>query len=382
MAGYKFQPTDGPVCREDFLEQEMRTIGLEQDESQAKLDELYQNVLNSKYENQVALVDNWDFINWAITYGGHEEEDVSTPPLLLFTPDLAESLDSESGATPIKTIKQVEKAMDALFYQRVDSDLEYQAVLDLPLFKFPETCSAETQYAWRHSMEEYTSETFARVTLLNQERMLTDVCNWISQELVDAHTWTFKHSDGPICRANFKSTEDFYVYNSEDWSTNHAKLEAFYIKILSQLKDEGSYLVGNNDFIKFITENRPVSEISPEVKYHFFKEDGAKAFETIHDLRTALDLMYYQRAEFDLEIPAMLDPPQFASTETCSDDTEEEAHEIQSKIYDGLFNSQALLNMAVYLQSVSDWIKENKIVKHAYTPVYNRGYKPYHEFNK
>ena len=66
-AGYDFDPRDGPVCRERFLENEDLYLGStnQQAEDQAALDNLYAMILGLMESNSVRLVDNNDFIEWA-----------------------------------------------------------------------------------------------------------------------------------------------------------------------------------------------------------------------------------------------------------------------------------------------------------------------------
>ena len=146
--------------------------------------------------------------------------------------------------------------------------------------------------------------------------------------------WVFNRNDGPICRANFKDTEDFYNEHMASYNADLAKLDELYEDILSQVH-EGCDLVDNQKFLMFITDNRS-DQLADGVRQLFLTEEGAEAFTDADDLKQALSEMYYQRVDFGLENPVVYDLPPFLSTDTCSVGTQEVAIFLQHDIYDGL----------------------------------------------
>ena len=68
---------------------------------------LHQNILDVVAEKGVALVDNLDFINWASSHGGLEEQDGSIPVSFPLFEYVRAKFLSEYGADPIQTIDQL-----------------------------------------------------------------------------------------------------------------------------------------------------------------------------------------------------------------------------------------------------------------------------------
>ena len=90
-------------------------------------------------------------------------------------------------------------------------------------------------------------------------------------------------------------------------------------------------LVDNRDFLiwslNFNAEstNDPIFEPMPP--YPDFDEKlsssaGATPFTTVEDLESALNAIFYQRADAFLEHPAILDLPPRENLESCSDETQ------------------------------------------------------------
>ena len=100
----------------------------------------------------------------------------------------------------------------------------------------------------------------------------------------------FHSTDGPTCRENFKDTEDFYSKNIDSYRADAEKLDELYDDILGRVH-EGCELVGNQRFLKFITDNRS-DELSDEVRRLFLTEEGAKPFSSTEDLALGLSAMF------------------------------------------------------------------------------------------
>ena len=76
---------------------------------------LYQNILDASKEQELALVDNQDFIIWATTYGDIKREGDCNPETYPITDKTKAKFSSKYGAIPITTIDLVDKAMRKLY---------------------------------------------------------------------------------------------------------------------------------------------------------------------------------------------------------------------------------------------------------------------------
>lgn len=119
------------------------------------LDALYKDILKARSYQKSALIDNIDFVRWALNHernsGSSSESTYYDSPEFLISPNeaVAEKFESASGAQPITNIQQLEEALNEVYYQRADFNLEHPAIQDLPYFEPLDTCSfhtAETAY--------------------------------------------------------------------------------------------------------------------------------------------------------------------------------------------------------------------------------------------
>jgi len=125
----------------------------------------------------LGFIGNWDFINWVMSYGGGENDD----DIIFFPEEVAQWLDENTATNgPIETVDQLAQVMDAIFYARAEINLEFIAVATLPYFPTPESCSTETslEFDWLNGALADNSDSSIR--LLNLERLLTDVADWLS----------------------------------------------------------------------------------------------------------------------------------------------------------------------------------------------------------
>ena len=107
---------------------------------------------------------------------------------------------------------------------------------------------------------------------------------------MESNTHIFDPTDGPTCRENFKDTEDFHSRNIKSYEADAEKLSELYEDILDRVH-EGCELVGNQKFLKFITDNRS-GELSDEVRRLFLTEEGAEPFTNTDELALALSVMF------------------------------------------------------------------------------------------
>ena len=59
---------DDLACRHGFLDLERSYLRIDDDPA-AELEDMYRSILRRKGRNDVQLVDNFDFLVWAATYG-------------------------------------------------------------------------------------------------------------------------------------------------------------------------------------------------------------------------------------------------------------------------------------------------------------------------
>ena len=73
--------------------------------------------------------------------------------------------------------------MNAIFNQRVDTQLEFIKYLDFPYFPEPGTCSLETLEAWYDLFDDYVDAGFLGIELCNKETFLKEVAEYIREDL-------------------------------------------------------------------------------------------------------------------------------------------------------------------------------------------------------
>ena len=99
------------------------------------------------FEYNIKLVDNKDFIRWAASTPNSELgfETAFDPDMLKLNEFEKSRFYTADGARYITTIAQLEDALLAMFWHRVDWWLEIMAVMDLLPYPDISSCSEATQ---------------------------------------------------------------------------------------------------------------------------------------------------------------------------------------------------------------------------------------------
>ena len=129
-----------------------------------------------------------------------------------------------------------------------------------------------------------------------------------------------------------------------------ADLEDSYRSILRRKQLNSVQLVDNLDFLAWAAthgSNRPLLPadclgcpsafpLSEEVEALLTSEGGATPLTTVEQIEGAMDALFRQRVDLGLEVEAILDLPQFASTQSCSERTRTVARDLQDEILDNI----------------------------------------------
>lgn len=173
-SGYSFLPSDGLECRENFNEADLFYVQNKDvwaNES-IELEQLYQTILDKMNEYEIDLVDNQDFLEF-ILFERFEEGllDRASKPFFL----------SYYGAHSITTVEELESALLAMYNFRVELDLEFPFMFDLPVFASVASCEYSTRLANIYIQGKILNALNDGLTLFNMRDYLKCIADWLDE---------------------------------------------------------------------------------------------------------------------------------------------------------------------------------------------------------
>ena len=155
------------MCIEDFIEMEALAVESSESTAGAELSQLYSDILHTKLDRHISLVNNIDFITWVMSF--QVTEDGVLAPIdgpIYYPPSVSVWLNGDNG--PITEFDQIVQVMNAIFDARVEVGLEVIAV-GLPYFPDNEgACSEETILAYEALRDQIIATILDETTLFNQ----------------------------------------------------------------------------------------------------------------------------------------------------------------------------------------------------------------------
>ena len=150
-----------------------------------KLNDLHAKILSIIESNSISLVDNRDFIQWAMS---HDNPQATREPWMADKPTELDDFTKsywlsgyEGEAAPIVTVQNVRNAMTSMFWFRVNNDLEWAAIESMMMLPDIESCSKETREVGYEIGNAYYDGTGVSLELMNQEQFLTRVIDWLEK---------------------------------------------------------------------------------------------------------------------------------------------------------------------------------------------------------
>ena len=144
-----------------------------------------------------------------MTFPGEQGE------FIFYPESVSQWLDGTNGH--VEVWNRLGEVMDAIFSARASIGLEQEAAASIELGYESEGCSTATVEAFNIYENQLVDSLTDGIKLDNQEEFLTDVIDWLSQDLPVAKTWSFLPNDGPTCRASFIEIEQFLDENVEGY---------------------------------------------------------------------------------------------------------------------------------------------------------------------
>lgn len=150
---------------------------------EARLEEMFENILEKKDKYQVQLVGNEKFINW--TYSGWD--DTWAAGANVAKPEWSRAMEEHFGeeADPIRSVDEFEEAVDVLFDWRASYGMEAEVVfrrrrLDAPYYPAEAygMCSAETR-KYGDILVEYLYYYCCDARSENIKPMLDNIDSWM-----------------------------------------------------------------------------------------------------------------------------------------------------------------------------------------------------------
>ena len=173
---HEFNWRDRENCRANFTElQNLYTEGYDDFlEDVQEYNDLHKEILRIVEENNVTLVNNDEFIEWAMS---HENPDI---PREDWMGELPESLDgwaqshwyTDYGAAPLVTVKNIKEAMTSMFWFRTSVNLELAALADVMPLPDIESCSKSTKAIGYKIGSAWYEGSGAGLDLMNEEQFL------------------------------------------------------------------------------------------------------------------------------------------------------------------------------------------------------------------
>ena len=167
---------DDELCRANFTE--LQTLYSESyddfEEDVEEYNEFHREILWILEENDVTLVNNEDFIEWAMS---HENPDIPREDWMGELPDVLDSWAqshwyTDYGAAPLTTVKNVKEAMTSMFWYRTSVNLEFAAVADIMPLPDIENCSESTKAVGYKIGSAWYEGSGAGLDLMNEEQFL------------------------------------------------------------------------------------------------------------------------------------------------------------------------------------------------------------------
>lgn len=129
--------------------------------------------------------------------------------------------------------------------------------------------------------------------------------------------------------------------------------------ILNQMTENSFRLVDNTEFIMWATRET-LPDLSDDTRMLILTEEEAKYIENVDQLTAVLNAILNEKSirghEDALQIIAL--PPQTASVESCTEETQERNAEIEVLMFEGLDSHLNRQNKEQFLNNVSGWIED------------------------
>ena len=183
---HEFKWNDDEFCRANFTE--LQTLYTESyddfQEDVQNYNNMHREILRILEENNVTLVDNKEFIEWAMS---HENSDIPREDWMGELPDVLDSWAQshwyrDYGAAPLVTVKSVKEAMTAMFWFRVSVNLEFAALADIMPLPDIENCSESTKAIGYKIGSAWYEGSGAGLDLMNEEQFLERVIEWLEEK--------------------------------------------------------------------------------------------------------------------------------------------------------------------------------------------------------
>ena len=147
-------------------------------------DNIHRRILSIIEENNATLIDNKEFIEWAMT---HENPQIPREPWM---GEQSEVLDDwaksywyrDYGAAPMVTVSNVRYAMTSMFWFRVSANLEFAAIADMMPLPNIESCSEETKTVGYSIGSAWYQGSGNGLDLMNEEQFLERVIEWLEDK--------------------------------------------------------------------------------------------------------------------------------------------------------------------------------------------------------
>lgn len=202
----------------------------------------------------IKLVDNFDFINWAMKTPNPSVFDPPTidPEAPITLPaDVAELFLSSNGATEFATVEDLQDALSRLVRARASKQLEDYKTADLLPHPPLDSCTPEVQALGESYQMGIDQGVELSIHLCNIEGFLAMIKEYIAstaaiESAVAEHE--FGATDGLECRTNYNNIAQFYSDNQAAYDMANDDLMQLYSDIESKLTAKAATLSGNGDF--------------------------------------------------------------------------------------------------------------------------------------
>ena len=208
-----------------------------------------------------------------------------------------------------------------------------------------------------------------------------------------ATDYCFSLFDDDACRENYSYIESSYNSSYQYYMTSKQELNSLYADIFTGMQTYDIDLVDNSDFLDWC-----MSHVSPEadcggdndengdminvrcwgdgtkvvleskVREKFLTTDGATPLEDIDALIDAMETMYWFRTNNGLEVNSMVACRRYLKMAAgaamywdlsgCTEETRQQAEELQTNTHRGVDTSANLMNMRSFLTATAFWITD------------------------